>query len=112
MANDPKTFSEELAHEFPVLSELLREHLADYDEIFPHVFMADVTRRILLDVEERRRIVSFLDQSLREQGDDIQNLIAVSFVENLSSKEELERALEGTVASTVRKEWAKQHKDS
>lgn len=109
MANDPKTFSEELAHEFPVLAGLLREHLADYDEILPHVFMADVARRVLSGVKERRRIVNFLDQSLREQGDEIQNLIAVSFVENLSSKEEFERALEGAEAGALRKEWAKQH---
>ena len=80
---------------FPVLADLEREHIADYDEILPHVFMADVSRYILSGADGSREIVGFLDKSMRGRGAEIRNVIAVSFVENLESYDDFERALGG-----------------
>ena len=109
MSDNTVAFCGQLTRHFPELASLLQEHIADYDEILPHVFMADVARYVLTEERGRVQIVSHLDGSLRDQGNDIQNLIAVSFVENLATNEDLERALTGVEASALRNEWSRQH---
>src|SRR4051812_10910059 len=43
MCDAAKMFVEELGRSFPGVQRLLNEHVSDYDEILPHVFMGDVT---------------------------------------------------------------------
>ena len=108
MAMKAKVFCEELVHKVPLLAGLLKEHLEDYDELLPHVFMSEVSRYVISHREGRKQIGEFLDECFRDYGDDIQNLIAVSFVENLVSEDEFERALDGASADALRKEWQQQ----
>lgn len=101
-------FCERLAAEFPSLFTILGEHIRDYDEILPNVFLADVTRHLLSHGTHREGIVRFLDDSFDSLGPDVQELIAVSFVENIESEQDLERLLEGVDAPQLRSEWHRQ----
>ena len=103
-----RRFCEELVQKVPLLAALMKEHLEYYDELIPHVFMGDVSRYVISHREGREQVGDFLDQCFRDYGDDIQNLIAVSFLENLESEDGLERALDGASADALRKEWRKQ----
>lgn len=104
-----KDFCEQLAQRFPDMQLLLANHLADYDEILPHVFMGDVTRYILADGAARPDVVIELERGLRDESRDVQELVAVSFVENLADESDLERALEDVNAQSLRAEWHRQH---
>ena len=42
-------FCESLVRHCPDLKELLAEHISDYDELLPNVFLGDVTRYVLAD---------------------------------------------------------------
>ena len=73
---------------------MLDEHLNDYDELLSHVFFADVTRHAArlarsADTEpeaddELARLLEDLESAflLRDDRDEVDDLIWVSFVEN------------------------------
>jgi hypothetical protein len=90
---------------FPDLGPILNEHVADYDEILPHVFMADVLRYVLASGPHRQQIVEYLDRNFRGNGDEVENVIAVSFVESIEDEHQLEQALGGAEAKALREEW-------
>jgi hypothetical protein len=72
----------------PEFAGAIDGHVADYDEVLPHVLFGDLTR-FVLDGYQRgdddlvRRALAFLDSALREGDDAVQNLVGVSFVENV-----------------------------
>jgi len=102
------SYCEDLAKQCPDVRELLDDHINDNDELLPHVFFGDVTRWILADRPGRIQVVKFLDQHISGGNSDIENLIAVSFIENLESQEELEQALANADAYCLRNEWVRQ----
>jgi hypothetical protein len=82
-----------VAAQSPELKALLEEHLDDnFGELLPHLYFGDVTRRFedLWKVRigpsasvELRGILEQLEQGLVLEDDYVQNLIAVSFIEDL-----------------------------
>jgi hypothetical protein len=72
----------------PEFAAAIDEHVADNDEMLPHVLFGDLTR-FVIDGYQRgdndlvRRALAFLDNALREGDDAVQNLVGVSFVENV-----------------------------
>ena len=96
-------FVEDLVHRFPNLRPLYEEHVSDFDEILSHVFFGDVTRYVV-DLflrwqagaedpdgaeKELRNLLQFLEDSYRDDhGGDIDELIAVSFLEALPRPQE------------------------
>jgi|SRR5579872_1152705 len=102
-------FCHDLARRSVGVRDLLTQHVADYDELLPHVLMADIGRLVLSGSNERRQIVAQLEAAMRNGREDLRNLIGVSFVENLASEEELERALAGVDSDALREEWRRQH---
>ena len=92
---------------FPGLRELLDEHLEDnYDELLPHVFFGDVTRYAeecqtaasrgaVQKGRELRDILDYLETAYTSGSPEIQELISVSFLENLPRP--------GEVGSAIRK---------
>lgn len=116
---DDKEFNEALSKEVPFIQDLvqrfndlgsqLQEHVADNDEILPHVFMGDVTRYVLSDGSQRQELVCHLNDAFVNGPTEVRDLIAVSFVENIESEEELERALYDVPAEPLRAEWYLQH---
>jgi hypothetical protein len=77
-----------LRETLPEFAAAIDEHVADHDEVLPHVLFGDLTR-FVLDAHQRgdddlvRRALAFLDSALREGDDGVQNLVGVSFVENV-----------------------------
>ncbi len=108
MNTTTKEFCELLVRYFPDLNELLAEHIADYEELLPNVFLGDVTRYVLMNGNGRYEIVDYLNKSFSSGEPEVENLIAVSFVENLEDREELERAVDGVDASRIITEWNRQ----
>jgi len=79
-----------LAGRHPGLVPVLDEHLADNDELLPHVLFGDMTRYALVlardgEVDELNRLLGDLDAALGESDDEVANLVWVSFVENAST---------------------------
>jgi hypothetical protein len=89
-------FVDKLVEEFPALQPMLREHVADqFGETLPHVFFGDLTSYAVdefvggTDLVRLQRLLDRLEESFSSTGDDeITNLIAVSFVENLPYRDE------------------------
>jgi len=108
MSTTTVEFCESLASKFPDIATILTEHISDNDELLPHVFLADVTRYVLADGPCRSQVVKYLDESFTSHGQDVENLIAVSFVEYLVNAEELRIATEGVEVPQILGEWTRQ----
>jgi hypothetical protein len=64
------------------------EHVADYGEVLLHVLFGALTRFVLEANEERdvgvvERTLEFLEQAWVDGDEEVRNLVAVSFVENV-----------------------------
>ena len=83
---------QELVSSFPELGPMLDEHKADFDEILPTLFMADVARWAAAHVADQRGRVSELTDWLESHyvadTDEVNNLIGVGFVESLPRHDE------------------------
>ena len=78
----------------PEVEPLYREHLKDYDELLPHVFFGDLTR-FAVDAYKRSksgesgaaaalgRLLAVLEDAIAQPDPQLQNLVTVSFLENL-----------------------------
>ena len=91
-------FIERLVVRYPGLKPLFDEHVSDnFGEVLPHLFFGDLTRYALAlfaDVQERtdvdtqaeselRRLLNDLEDAYADAQEEIQELISVSFLENL-----------------------------
>lgn len=85
-------FFDSLLEKVPELNSVYEEHLSDYDELLPHVLMADITRFILdlLDKDHNQsneeKISIFLrhfENALKLGDEEVKNIVVVSFLENL-----------------------------
>ena len=86
-------FIENLVKKFPDLKEPYDEHIRDYDELLPHVFFSSFTFWLVSlysgEIKNEnaealiKRILEFLEEAYVNNGEDVNNLIAVSFLENL-----------------------------
>lgn len=112
-------FCELLGTRFPALSTLLEDHRQGFGEILPHLFIADVLEYILLRApsDEGCEMVQFIDNAFTGEPDraedlenDVNNLIAVSFIENISTAEDFERVVAGVNAEKLRQEWRRQQR--
>jgi hypothetical protein len=102
-------FCKQLADEFGGVEALLREHVTYYDQLLPTVFFGDLTRYLLADPPKRAEIVRYLEIAFLGREKDIEDLIAVSLVENIETGHDLERILGGVNGTNIRKEWERQH---
>ena len=88
-------FVRELATLSPQLSRLMKVHLEDFDELLPHLYMADVERHAedlwtqrVSDTSggaqaELQRIIEKLEEGFITGDPDLHDLIAASFLEHL-----------------------------
>ncbi len=77
-----------LAHKFPQLKEVMEEYIDSYGgEILPHLLISEYVNFIIdKDIPETwiKDFLAYLESNFdAEKDDDISNLIAVSFIENL-----------------------------
>ncbi len=90
MSSSPRkssAFVEWLVARHSDLAPILQEHRVDNGGLLPHVFFGDVTR-YASELARRRDtarldpLLSDLDEALTGSGDETDNLVWVSFVEN------------------------------
>ena len=101
-----------LSYRFPVLTETFAEHLADQDgEVLPHVFMGDVTRWLLERLRVHgpkdatlREILGFLEEWFTRRNGRVDELLAVSFLENLPRSPEPGSELRSLLGPALREE--------
>jgi len=85
------SFVRELLLRVPELQSVYDMHIDDHDELLPHVFLGEVTRYVVQQVQSGAgetsqplsRILDFFEQSVESQDEKLQELISVSFLENL-----------------------------
>jgi len=85
---------EALTANVPAFATLYEEHVAKYDEALPHVLFGDLVR--FLDNEVRvngpesavlAQAMGLLERAMGSQDPKLQELVAVSFIENLEPGE-------------------------
>jgi hypothetical protein len=108
MSTTTNQFCELLVEQAPDTKPLLDEHLCDYDDLLPNVFLGEITRYVLSDGLGRTAIVEFLERQFRQMGPEVEELIAVSFIENIETIYELEIATRGVNAVELKSEWRRQ----
>lgn len=75
----------------PELLPTMQAHLDTYEELLPHVLMGDVTRWIVEKFCENpedellKKTLEFMEKSFSQGSYDTQEIITVSFLENLPS---------------------------
>ena len=81
----------------PGLDALHREHLEDYDELLPHVFLGDVTRWLTTGAPgpAAASVLAVLERHWTAGDEAVRNAIAVSFLENLEPGDAAVRAALG-----------------
>lgn len=98
---------DELVRAAPELEALLRQHLADYTEVLSHVLMADVTRWLRAS-DPKVRVLDILERYMTVGDAQVQEVIALSFLENLEAEDySLRAALGPSLSATLREmeEW-------
>ncbi|MBU1358852.1 MAG: hypothetical protein KKC79_15365 [Gammaproteobacteria bacterium] len=91
--NDVKRFVVELIEKVPEARRIYEDHLEDNDTLLPHVFMGEIARFVLQISENTSReddlkeLLSIIEDGLQSRHHDVQNLVALSFVENLCGEE-------------------------
>jgi len=115
---ETETFMLHVAESVPALSGVFQEHKADYDEILPHVLMGDVSRAALqlagqaqngspLAEDALKRLVEELERGLQGSGEAVEELIVVSFLENLDANDPRFPELEKHFGPQLRWEWSR-----
>lgn len=110
--SETKELCERLASQFREVGALLEEHLAENGQLLPHVFMGDLTRYVLASGGDKVAVVQFLEDTLGRRAPSVDELIAVSFVENINTQDELAQILVGVDGNKIREEWNRQHAKS
>lgn len=95
-----QNFFEQLLSSVPSFLPVYKEHIEDNDELLHHVLMGDLTRFFIQlyragykegDSDKRnafRKVMEVLDRGLLSPDEKLQELIAVSFLENLWQSEQ------------------------
>ena len=106
-------FMSRLIAQLPELAHVHREHLDDYDELLPHVFLGEVMRFVVLN-SPRKETAGWIDRFLNQvemgllSGDDeVGELIAVSFVENLCGENAAIQALLPGMGNFSEPKWGR-----
>lgn len=113
MKTPVEDFVSRLTATSPELTEVHRQHMAEQGELLPHVLMGEITRLVVAvvgckqPVDWLNALLQQLEAGLVSGNGDVAELIAVSFVENLSGENaaiqtllpEMGEALRGEVKS-------------
>ena len=88
-------FSDQLRAQVPGFDRIYDEHLHDYDEVLPHVLLGDLVRFLSNEARAHgaestalRRAMSLLEHGMESADPRLQELVAVSFIENLDPEDE------------------------
>lgn len=107
------SFVKLLLEVLPELTSVYDEHIDDYDGLLEHVLMGDVTRFAeQLFIEDSNseclaRLLGFLDKAYASNDEKLQELISVSFLENLSRDEESFEGIRAMLSARLEDELSK-----
>jgi hypothetical protein len=101
-----------LLEQVPELRHVYDEHIHNNDELLPHVFLGDVTRYVVQQVylgetgpaKPVERILSVLEQGMGSGDEQVEELVSVSFVENLVEHDDVLASLKGLIGPNLQKE--------
>ena len=104
----------QLLDRVPELGSLYDEHIQDNNELLPHVFFGDVTRYVVQEMRCResqpsqpvQRILSFLEQCMVSGDEQVNELISVSFLENLLGEDDVLANLKKLMGPNLAREFA------
>lgn len=112
--------TEGLLQSAPELQSLLDEHIQQYDELLPHVFFGDVTRFVMDRVRTEgraanrdavvRRILGFLEEAMTSSDENVQELVSLSFLENLDPSDPAYEELKAMLGPNLGRELENYHK--
>lgn len=85
---DYENFVQQLLSTVRETRGIYQKHLEDNDETLPHVLLGEITRFIIdsyrrANIELLARILEFLENAISSTDDKVQELVVVSFLENL-----------------------------
>lgn len=112
---DPcKAWVERLVHDVPAIEPRLLAHIDhNWPDLLPHVFFGDLTRLVVGGFWSRRehradsvKILALLEEAMGSPDEAVQNLVSVSFCENLVGEKPLE-AIRAAMGPRLRAELAK-----
>jgi len=97
----------------PEFGPMIDEHVADNDEVLLHLLFGDLTRFVIAahergDTDVEHRSLSFLERALREGDEAVQNVVEVSFVENVGPWDRAQRRFIASWPDTLRTEAERQ----
>ena len=102
-------FCQRLAQDNPALGQSLKEHLIDnYGQVLPHIFLADVYRKIRDSKEYAPSILRYLNRAFTSSGKEVNDLIAVGFVETIDDFDEIESVADWGDYCHLKDEWLRQ----
>lgn len=110
MNQDVLDFVQALVSGSADMAAVHEQHLAQQGELLPHVLMGDITRAVVSaavrgDVPKWLPILlRQLDAGLRSGRSEVEELIGVSFVENLCGEDEAIKRLRLLMGDALRKE--------
>ena len=85
-----ESFPQQLCVAVPGFDRVYDEHVAEYDEILPHVLLGELVRFLSREVQSCSiegaalgRAVMLLERAMGSADPRLQELVAVSFLENL-----------------------------
>jgi hypothetical protein len=109
-----ESIADELRARVPGFERVYDEHVRDYDEVLPHVLLGDLVR--FLDAEVRirgpashaaRATVSLMEEALASDDPRLQELVVVSFLENLDPADETFPTVRGLFGPRLEAEYAR-----
>lgn len=117
MSQVTEAFVRALVDRFPGLAPVLEEHLTDnFGELLPHIFLGDVVRWVLTLMataraegsltaqRELREFLSHLEDVYVGGNEELQELLSVSFLENLPRPEEDGAEIRTQLGPTLQKQ--------
>jgi hypothetical protein len=109
-------FVRALVDSFPIFRSMFDEHVSDYGEILPHLFFGDLTAfcvQLLVNkddvvgtagLRQLREILDYLENAYAQGGEDVEELISVSFLENFHSGTEEGAQIRQMIGPHLRKQ--------
>ena len=104
------TFIEYLISEIPQIKDIYNEHINDYDELLMHVLFGDITRFAVSlykknsNDETLKKLLLILDEGFTTSDKKLQELISVSFLENLDQSEDYYNGIKDMLSNRLRNE--------
>jgi len=109
---------EHIVNEIPALDSLYAEHVENYDEVLQHVFFGDLTRYVSRKFQLRStpsvpnqdstneldKIMDFFERAMSSSDPRVQELVSVSFLENLDPQDEAYPDIRSALGPRLKKE--------